>query len=96
MADPPRHTADHTDVEPDPGTATSTPHRRPRWVKVSGIIVGVLVLVFVILQITGLGPGAGGHGPGRHGGGAGTSPPSVTENRGHTPPPGIDHGGRQP
>ena len=35
--------------------------RTPRWVKVFGIIAFVLVLVFVILQLTG-----GGHGPGRH------------------------------
>ena len=31
----------------------------PRWVKVSGIIGGVLALLFVILLLTG-------HGPGRH------------------------------
>ena len=31
----------------------------PRWVKVSGIIGGILALLFVILVLTG-------HGPGRH------------------------------
>ena len=31
----------------------------PRWVKVSGIIGGVLVLLFVVMLFTG-------HGPGRH------------------------------
>lgn len=35
--------------------------RTPRWVKVFGIIAFVLVLLFVILQLTG-----GVHGPGRH------------------------------
>jgi hypothetical protein len=35
----------------------------PRWVKVTAIVVGVLILLFVILQLTGL---AGQHGPGRH------------------------------
>ena len=57
-----------------PGDATSrvgsddppTPSR-PRWVTVTFIVVGALVLLFVILKITGLGPGGGGHGPGMHG-----------------------------
>jgi hypothetical protein len=54
----------------------------PRWVKVAGIIVLVLVLVFVVLKLTGLG---GSHGPGRHAPGADTS-------RGHTgPPSGVTH-----
>lgn len=35
----------------------------PRWVKVSGIIVGVLVLLFLVILFTGVG---GPHGPGRH------------------------------
>jgi hypothetical protein len=35
----------------------------PRWVKVSGIVVGVLVLLAVIITVTGMG---GPHGPGRH------------------------------
>ena len=35
----------------------------PRWVKVSGIIVLILVVLFIILQLTGV---AGDHGPGRH------------------------------
>ncbi len=37
----------------------------PRWVKVFGIIVAVLVLLFVVLLLSGGGP-PGGHGPGRH------------------------------
>ena len=35
----------------------------PRWVKVFGIIVVVLVLLAVIIMVTGIG---GEHGPGRH------------------------------
>lgn len=35
----------------------------PRWVKVSGIILGILVLLAAILVFTGVG---GPHGPGRH------------------------------
>jgi hypothetical protein len=43
------------DLPPYPGT--------PRWVKVSGIIVGVLVVLAIIIVLTGVG---GPHGPGRH------------------------------
>jgi hypothetical protein len=53
---------------PYPGT--------PRWVKVSGIIGGVLLLLVVILLLTGVG---GPHGPGRHvpsGESGGETPPS--------------------
>ncbi|MFC0274843.1 hypothetical protein ACFFIX_26395 [Metabacillus herbersteinensis] len=39
------------------------PPSTPRWVKVSGIIVISLVLLFVIMKLTGIG---GNHGPGRH------------------------------
>jgi hypothetical protein len=39
------------------------PPSTPRWVKVFGIIVIVLVLLFVILKVTGIG---GEHGPSRH------------------------------
>lgn len=57
MADPPHY--------PD-----SKPHTRPRWLKVSLIIVGVLILLVVILALTGVlggqhGPGQ--FGPGQHG-----------------------------
>jgi len=48
----------------------------PRWVKVSGITVAVLLLLVAILAITGVLGGQ--HGPGRHLPG------------GHRPP--IDHG----
>ncbi len=43
------------DPLPDSGT--------PRWVKVFGIIAVILVLLFVVIQFTGVG---GSHGPGRH------------------------------
>ena len=42
------------DLPPYPGA--------PRWVKISGIIVGILVLLVVILLLVGGGP----HGAGRH------------------------------
>ena len=54
-----------THVGPDRGSTTSTPPSTPRWVKVSGIIVIVLVLLFVILHFTGL-AGDGMHGTGGH------------------------------
>jgi hypothetical protein len=54
----------------------------PRWVKVAGIVVLVLVVVFVVLKLTGLG---GSHGPGRHA-------PGADAPRGHTgPPSGVTH-----
>lgn len=44
-------------AEPSPGAGT------PRWVKVFGVIAVALILLFVVIQFTGVG---GGHGPGRH------------------------------
>jgi hypothetical protein len=35
----------------------------PRWVKISGIALGVLVLLIVVMVVAGVG---GPHGPGRH------------------------------
>ncbi len=52
----PESTGD-TGVRPDRGLPPPT----PRWVKVFGIVVVVLVLVFVILHLTG--GGFGGHTP---------------------------------
>lgn len=40
-----------------------TPPGIPRWVKIAALLVGLLILLFVILQLTGIG---GAHGPGRH------------------------------
>jgi hypothetical protein len=69
MADPPRYpdTDDAGGVRP-----TEAPPRAPRWVKLAGIIVIVLVLLFVVLKLTGV-DSMGGHnsGPNRHLGGAG-------------------------
>ena len=48
---------------PRPTRDPSTPPPMPRWVKLSVVVVGVLVLVFLILHLLGV---AGGHGPGRH------------------------------
>ncbi|MCC7165549.1 MAG: hypothetical protein IT331_23835 [Anaerolineae bacterium] len=48
-----------TQLEPDRGSAPGT----PRWVKVFGIIVIIVVLPVGIVMLTGLG---GQHGPARH------------------------------
>ena len=53
-----------------------TPPGMPRWVKVAAIVVGVLILVFLVLQLTGV---AGDHGPGRHSSAGITPPVSLTE-----------------
>ncbi len=81
-----------TDGPPDPNDDTGvrpTADRpsTPRWVKVSGIIVAILVLLFVVMMLTGVFGGE--HGPGRQApsGNAGTPPASVPE--GHTPPIGA-------
>jgi len=52
----------------------------PRWVKLSGIIVGAIILVAVVLMVFGVG---GPHGPGRH-----LSLPDADSQR----PPAGDHG----
>ena len=59
-------------AEPGPRSdaAPETPPRMPRWVKIPGIVVGVLILVFLLLHLTGV---AGQHGPGRHFSGLGPS-----------------------
>jgi hypothetical protein len=57
----------------------------PRWVKVSLLVVGALVLVFVLANVTGV---AGDHGPGRHGG---SDDSGEVDGGGHRSP--IDHGG---
>ena len=52
-------------TEPSPRTDADrgVPPGMPRWVKVTAMVVGLLVLLFVIGQVTGVG---GEHGPGRH------------------------------
>lgn len=53
-----------TDPQPDPRSATGdAPPSLPRWVTIAAIVVGVLILLVVILQLTGF---AGDHGPGMH------------------------------
>ena len=64
MAEPAPHTPSGGDGSGD------LPPRMPRWVKVSAIVVGVLVLLFLVLQLAGIG---GEHGPGRHISGQGSS-----------------------
>ncbi|MBI2919167.1 MAG: hypothetical protein HYY01_14425 [Chloroflexi bacterium] len=69
--------------------------RAPLWVKIFGAILIVLVLVFVVLKLTGVG---GEHGPRRHtpSGGAGGDTPPIQQvvqpdgPGGHTPP--VEHG----
>jgi len=48
-----------THVKPD----RESPPSAPRWVKVSAIIVIILILLFAVLQLAGIG---GSHGPDRH------------------------------
>jgi hypothetical protein len=57
----------------------------PRWVKVTGLVLAVLVLLGVAMMLTG---GFGGHGPSRHGGMGAPSRSAVT-GAAHTPPAGA-------
>ena len=68
MTDSTRYPRSASEEDKNRGGAESPP-RMPRWVKVAGMIVGVLILAFVVLKVTGVG---GEHGPGRHMSGAGT------------------------
>lgn len=45
------------------GADPEGPPGMPRWVRGAAIVVGLLLLLFLVLQLTGLG---GQHGPGRH------------------------------
>lgn len=77
---------DEAQTAPEPASVRGL----PRWVKVSGLIAAVLVVVFVAAQLLGVG---GDHGPGRHSGDD-APPAGATENGGdHTSPPGMDHDG---
>ena len=62
---------------PGPQGADATPPGLPRWVKVGAIVVGLLVLVVLVLQLTGV---AGDHGPGMHSS-AGSSPANAAADR---------------
>ncbi|MPZ73362.1 MAG: hypothetical protein GEU74_09045 [Nitriliruptorales bacterium] len=71
--------------EPDTmGAADQAPPGMPRWVKVFVIIVGALLLVFVVLQLAGVG---GRHGPRVHGANAQVVAPSYVRG-----PSGADDG----
>ncbi len=87
MADPSPSpdTGGDAGMRPDRGSTTVYPGT-PRWVKVSGIVALVLVLLVLIAMATGMFAGGDGHGPGRHlpSGGA----------DGHTPP--LAHGVPRP
>lgn len=86
MADPhpPTDAATHT-AHTRPAEASGPTGGMPRWVKVSLIALLVVVLLFGVGKLTGIG---GDHGPGRHGGE--TTPSSVVdEGGGHRPP--VDH-----
>lgn len=83
MADPPGYPDSGPDTQDGSGAGRDhgAPPGMPRWVKVSAIVVGVLILLVVGVMLIGGhegGPGPGGHGPGRHGSGtddgANTSP----------------------
>ncbi|HKA68529.1 MAG TPA: hypothetical protein VKG85_05345 [Actinomycetes bacterium] len=61
MTEPPRS----SDTADDGGIGyDSEPAGLPRWVKVVGITLAILVLLVLIMLLVG---GTGGHGPGRHG-----------------------------
>lgn len=51
----------YSDTGADAGHGS--PPRMPRWVKVAAVVVGILILLFVVLTLAGVG---GDHGPGRH------------------------------
>ncbi|MFI0452741.1 hypothetical protein [Actinomadura sp. 6N118] len=55
----------------------------PRWVKVAGAVVGLLVLLAVVVMLM----SGGGHTPRRHGGDPSSTPPASVP-AGHTPPTG--------
>jgi hypothetical protein len=79
VAEPP------ADRESGEGASTGT----PRWVKVSGLVAIVVIVLFVVVTLV----GGGEHGPGRHTPGGGSN---TTDGPGrHTgPPPGFEHGER--
>ena len=87
MTDTHRHPeAEPQDADVSVAEDVGTRAGMPRWVKVSLIAALVIVLLFVVAKVTGLG---GDHGPVRHGGD--DTPSSVVEeDSGHRPP--VDHG----
>jgi len=67
MTDPSRSTGGD-----DGGTRYRESTGLPRWVKVTGLIVAIAVLLIVVMMLMG---GGRGHGPQRHGGAGGATPP---------------------
>ena len=59
----------------------------PNWVRYSLVVVGIVIGVFVVLQLVGVGPE---HGPSRHDPASG-GPSERSSPGGHVPP--FDHGG---
>lgn len=63
-------------VDPGRGSDPGSPPGMPRWVKISALAVGALVLLFLILQLAGIG---GEHGPGRHMSGSAPLSPTTAD-----------------
>lgn len=78
MADLPPYSGAHRDTDEDSGAESSrgSTTGAPRWVKATGVIAVVLVVVVGVMLLT----GGGSHGPGRHTGGQ--PPSSVTPSGG--------------
>jgi hypothetical protein len=51
-------------ADEQPETQVDEPAGPPRWVEVTGVVVAVVVLLFIVLHLI---TGGGGRGPGRHG-----------------------------
>jgi hypothetical protein len=54
---------------------------RPRWVKLTGLVVAVVVVLVIVIML--MGGGGGGHGPQRHGGTGGATPPATVTASAH-------------
>lgn len=60
----------------DSATDRGSPPPMPRWVKIPGIIVGILLLVVILLRVTGINTK---HGPGHEDPIPDSAPASVTQ-----------------
>jgi hypothetical protein len=67
-------------MDEQPPEPALKPHKRPRWLKVSAIIIGAVVVLLVVLLLTGV-LGGGRHGPGRHTPGGESAPSSPMHGR---------------
>lgn len=74
-------TDEDTMDEPDRAAEMSAASHRPRWVKVMGIIIGTVLILFVIVMLAG---GPGEHGPGPHGAGRGFNRAENVAMQGHS------------